>query len=262
LLAAYRRGRAREPFEGSRLSRRSDLVKHRVQSGNLRLVDISPDHVRAALFYVIAFIVSVAVHEFGHAFVADRLGDRIPRLQGRLTLSPLAHIDPIGTLAVPILGALAGLPLFAWGKPVQTNPANYTRRLSMRTGSMLVAAAGPFMNLVLAFVGSVVIVVLTKAGVLPHKLQIALIGYVVLLNISLMIFNMIPLGPLDGAAVLAGLLPPSMERINELNRKYGMLVLLFLFLSPSMGLPGLAFILRPVYALVGAWMGVFGLGVA
>jgi Zn-dependent protease len=111
-------------------------------------------------------------------------------------------------------------------------------------------------------VGSVVIVVLTKAGVLPHKLQIALIGYVVLLNISLMIFNMIPLGPLDGAAVLAGLLPPSMERINELNRKYGMLVLLFLFLSPSMGLPGLAFILRPVYALVGAWMGVFGLGVA
>src|SRR5678815_2006434 len=131
------------------------------QSGNLRPVDISADQVRAALFYVLAFVVSVSVHEFGHAFVADRLGDRIPRLQGRLTLSPLAHIDPVGTLAVPLLGALvAGLPLFAWGKPVQTNPANYTRRLSPRTGSMLVAAAGPFMNLVLAVVASIAIVCL------------------------------------------------------------------------------------------------------
>jgi Zn-dependent protease len=92
-------------------------------------VDISADHVRAALFYVIAFVVSVSIHEFGHAFIADRLGDRIPRLQGRLTLSPLAHIDPLGTLAVPLLGAMMGLPLFAWGKPVQTNPGNYTRRL-------------------------------------------------------------------------------------------------------------------------------------
>ena len=110
-------------------------MKHRGQSGNLRLVDITPDRVRAALFYVIAFIVSVAVHEFGHAFVADRLGDRIPRLQGRLTLSPLAHIDPIGTLAVPLLGVLVGLPLFAWGKPVQTNPGNYTARFSRRTAS-------------------------------------------------------------------------------------------------------------------------------
>ena len=128
-------------------------------------VDISADQVRVALFYVIAFVVSVSVHEFGHAFVADRLGDRIPRLQGRLTLSPIAHIDPVGTLAVPLLGALvAGLPLFAWGKPVQTNPANYTRRFSTRTGSMLVAAAGPFMNLVLAVVGSIVIVMLGTGG--------------------------------------------------------------------------------------------------
>ncbi|HXU00193.1 MAG TPA: site-2 protease family protein [Polyangia bacterium] len=225
-------------------------------------MDITPDHVRAALFYVIAFVISVAVHEFGHAFVADRLGDRIPRLQGRLTLSPMAHIDPIGTLAVPLLGVLAGLPLFAWGKPVQTNPANYTRRFSMRTGSMLVAAAGPFMNLVLALVGSIAIVVLTKAGVLSPKLQLALFGYIVLLNIALMFFNLLPLGPLDGAAVLAGLLPPSLERINELNRKYGMLVLLLLFLSPSMGLPGLSFVMRPVGALVSFWMRVMGLGVA
>jgi Zn-dependent protease len=226
-------------------------------------VDISADQVRVALFYVLAFVVSVSVHEFGHAFVADRLGDRIPRLQGRLTLSPIAHIDPIGTLAVPLLGALvAGLPLFAWGKPVQTNPANYTRRFSPRTGSMLVAAAGPFMNLVAAVVSSLVIVALTHAGVLSPALQKALIGYIVVLNLVLLFFNLIPLGPLDGAAVLAGLLPPSMQRIGELNRKYGMLILLLLFLSPSMGLPGLGLIMAPVYKLIGAWVRLLGVGAA
>jgi Zn-dependent protease len=212
-------------------------------------VDISADQVRVALFAVFAFVVSVSIHEFGHAFVADRLGDRIPRLQGRLTLSPLAHVDPIGTLAIPLLAALSpGLPLIAWGKPVQTNPANYTKRFSMTTGHMLVAAAGPFMNLVLAVIVSIVIVALGKAGVLSPILQEGLIRYLLLLNIVLLFFNLIPLGPLDGAAVLAGLLPPSMSRIAELNRKYGMLVLLVLFFTPGLGL-----MMRPVYHLAAIW---------
>jgi Zn-dependent protease len=207
--------------------------------------------VRVALFSVIAFVVSVSVHEFGHAFVADRLGDRIPRLQGRLTLSPIAHVDPIGTLAIPLVGALMpGLPLIAWGKPVQTNPANYTKRLPMKTGSMLVAAAGPFMNLVLAVIVSLVIVVLGKAGVLSPVVQDAMIRYLLLINIVLLFFNLIPLGPLDGAAVLAGLLPPSMQRFVELNRKYGMLVLLVLFFTPGLGL-----LMTPVYRLTAAWVG-------
>jgi Zn-dependent protease len=218
-------------------------------------VDISADHVRIAVFAVIAFVISVSVHEFGHAFVADRLGDRIPRLQGRLTLSPLAHVDLIGTLAVPLFGALAGLPLIAWGKPVQTNPANYTRRFSMRKGHMLVAAAGPFMNLVLAVLISVVIVALGKAGLLSPVIAQWMISYLVFLNIVLLFFNLIPLGPLDGSAVLEGLLPPSMQRISDLNRKYGMLVLLALFFSPSIGLPGLGLLMQPVYLLAGAWVG-------
>jgi Zn-dependent protease len=132
----------------------------------------------------------------------------------------------------------------------------------MRTGSMLVAAAGPFMNLVLAVVGSAVIVLLTRAGVLAPALQRALIGYVVVLNFVLLFFNLIPLGPLDGATVLAGLLPPSMQRIAELNRKYGMLILLVLFLSPSMGLPGLGIIMTPAYAVIGGWLRLIGLGAA
>ena len=225
-------------------------MKRRRLSGNLAAVDISADQVRTALFAVIAFVVSVSIHEFGHAFVADRLGDRIPRLQGRLTLSPLAHIDPIGTLAMPLFGVLSGLPLIAWGKPVQTTPANYTKRFSTTTGHMLVAAAGPFMNLVLAVIVSVVIVVLGKAGVLPPVVRDGMIQYFLVLNIVLMFFNLIPLGPLDGAAVLDGLLPRSLSRLGELNRKYGMLVLMVLFFSP-----GLRFVMQPVYRLAAVWIG-------
>jgi Zn-dependent protease len=219
-------------------------------------VDISADHVRIALFYLIAFVISVCFHEFGHAFMADRLGDRIPRLQGRLTLSPMAHVDPIGTLAIPLFGALSGFPLLAWGKPVQTNPANYrTSRFSMMTGHMLVAAAGPFMNLVIAVLTTIVMVALGKAGVLSPAVEDWMIRYLLVLNIVLLFFNLIPIGPLDGAAVLEGLLPRSAYRFVELNRKYGMLVLLLLFFAPSIGFPGLNFIMSPVFRLAGAWAG-------
>ena len=223
-------------------------------------MEITADHVRVALFYVAAFVVSTAVHEFGHAFVADRLGDRIPRLQGRLTLSPMAHVDPIGTLAIPLVAVLLptiGFPLLAWGKPVQTNPANYTRRLSRTTGHMLVAAAGPFMNLVLAVLVSIVIVVLGKTHVVSLEVLDGLFRYLVVLNIMLLFFNLIPLGPLDGATVLAGLLPPSMQRISDLNRRYGMLVLLVLFFAHAMPV-----VMRPVGALTSAWVRVIGRMVA
>src|SRR5438477_12754816 len=112
-----------------------------------------PQVILYALIYVIALVLSVTVHEFGHAWVADRLGDRLPRSQGRVTLNPLAHIDPIGTILMPLLIVFApGAPLLGWGRPVQTNPAAYTRRLRMKHGDMLVSAAGPAMNLILAFV--------------------------------------------------------------------------------------------------------------
>ena len=179
-------------------------------------MDISADQVRVALLSLIAFIVSVSVHEYGHALVADKLGDRVPRLQGRLTLSPAAHIDPLGTLLLPLIaGLMPGYPLIAWGKPVQTNPANYTRRFSTRTGSMLVSAAGPAMNLLLAILGSIVFVALGKAGVLTVPVAQALVRYVLAINLALMFFNLIPLGPLDGAAVLAGILPNRPSRSSK-----------------------------------------------
>ena len=119
-------------------------------------MDIQPNDALLIARGLIVLVISIAVHEFGHAWVADRLGDDTPARQGRVTLNPVAHADPIGTLLMP-LGAMlwaasahqfigAG---FGWGKPVQSQPRNYTRKLRMATGQALVAIAGPLMNVLL-----------------------------------------------------------------------------------------------------------------
>jgi Zn-dependent protease len=172
-------------------------------------------------------------------------------MQGRLTLSPMSHIDPLGTLLLPLIGAfMPGIPLIAWGKPVQTNPANYTRRIPMKTGHMLVSAAGPAMNLLMALLGSIAFVVLGKAGVLNDAVANALVRYVLLVNLTLMFFNLIPLGPLDGATVLAGILPESAQPIAHAAKTYGMAVLLLLMLTGT-----LKYVMKPAYAVMTAWVG-------
>jgi Zn-dependent protease len=215
-------------------------------------MDISADQVRVALLSLVAFVVAVTVHEFGHAFVADRLGDRVPRLQGRLTLSPMAHIDPLGTIILPLLGAFlpAQVPLLAWGKPVQTNPDNYTTKLSRRTGHMLVSLAGPFMNLVLALLTSVVFVALGKLGLLSPQLAMAMLRYFLALNISLLFFNLLPVPPLDGGAVLAGILPESMQPLIRGIERYGTFVLFLLIATPAMRV-----LMKPAAELTDAWAG-------
>lgn len=215
-------------------------------------MDISPDQVRSALLALAAFVLSVSVHEFGHALVADRLGDRLPRMQGRLTLSPAAHIDLIGTIVMPLLGAfLTGYPLIAWGKPVQTSPRNYTDKLPRKVGRMLVSLAGPAMNLVLALLASIVFVLLGRAGKLSAPVAEAVFRYAIALNLVLMFFNLIPLPPLDGAAVLAGVLPDSVQAVPRTLEKYGSLLFLILFLSGALG-----FVMRPAYHVIAGWGGV------
>ncbi len=213
-------------------------------------MDFPPDQVRSALLALVAFVVSVSVHEFGHALVADRLGDRLPRQQGRLTLSPVAHIDLIGTIVMPLLGALlpGGFPLIAWGKPVQTSPRNYTDKLPRKVGRMLVSLAGPAMNLALALLVSIVFVLLGRAGKLSPGVADILVRYVIALNLILMFFNLIPLPPLDGAAVLAGVLPESAQAVPRALEKYGSLVFFVLFLSGALG-----FLMRPAYVVIGSW---------
>ncbi len=216
-------------------------------------MNIGIDQVQRAILYLIAFILCIAAHEFGHAWVANRLGDPTPRLQGRLTLAPQHHIDPIGTLLMPILMAFTSVPLLAWGRPVQINPAAFTRRFSMSTGRMLVAVAGPAMNLIMAFVVSLIIVIAARLHAPGHLLD-GIFNYLVRLNLSLMIFNLLPIPPLDGGSLLAWLLPRSMHNVVDFLARYGGIILLLLVLSPSLGMPLMNVIGYPIDLITTYWL--------
>ncbi|HEY4186741.1 MAG TPA: site-2 protease family protein [Polyangia bacterium] len=204
---------------------------------------------RRALLSLAAFVLSVTVHEFGHAFVADRLGDRLPRAQGRVTLSPLRHIDLLGTIVIPLLAVfMSGVPFIAWGKPVQTNPSAMTTRLSRSTASLLVSLAGPFMNLVLAIVVSVVFIAAAKTGHLGLVTATAIIRFVVVLNISLMFFNLLPIPPLDGASILRVILPVRFHGALNAMSRWGLVILMLLF-ATGVG----SFLMEPAQLLAGAW---------
>jgi Zn-dependent protease len=193
-------------------------------------MNVSNEQVRQALLSVVAFVLSVSFHEFGHAFVADKLGDGLPRAQGRVTLSPWRHVDPFGTIIIPLLAVLtAGMPFIAWGKPVQTNPAAMTRRFPRSVNNLLVSLAGPTMNLLLAILISVLLIAMAKTGHVSRDLAAAVIKFMVGLNISLMFFNLLPVPPLDGGAILAIVLPARMQGVLPILQRYGILVIIALF---------------------------------
>lgn len=212
-------------------------------------MDVSNEQVRNALLSVVAFVVSVTFHEFGHAFVADRLGDGLPRAQGRVSLSPMRHIDPLGTIVVPLLAALAaGIPFIAWGKPVQTNPSAMTTRFPRSVNNLLVSIAGPLMNLLLAVLVSVVLIGLARTGTLSRELAVTVVRFMVVLNISLMFFNLLPIPPLDGASILGLVLPERARRVLPVLQRYGMIIILVLFATP-IG----AVVMAPAGKLALAW---------
>lgn len=184
-------------------------------------MDLSPAQIRWILIYVFVLLISVALHEFGHAIMADRLGDDTPRRQGRVTLNPLAHADPIGTLALPLVStvvmnlasSLAGAGAwvgggFGWGKPVQWQPHRVTRRVSMSTAKILVAIAGPAMNVVLAVVIAAIHTLLVAQRVVIHGTEISkILQFAVSTNLVLFFFNLLPVPPLDGGHVAQSFTP-------------------------------------------------------
>lgn len=191
-----------------------------------------PQRVRDAIVMLIALILSIAVHEYGHALVADLLGDDTPRRQGRVTLNPLAHADPIGTLLFPLIGFLGGGVLFGWGKPVMVNPVRFTRRWRMATGHMMVAIAGPAMNVLLALLVTALYALLLRTGLLDPASDVAQgVIRLVLLNWVLMFFNLLPVPPLDGGTVLAWLIGDRHPRVIAFLQQYGFMLLLALLLT-------------------------------
>lgn len=182
----------------------------------------------------VTLVIAFTVHEFCHAWTATALGDATPRANGRLTLNPLAHLDPIGSLLLLLVG-------FGWAKPVPVDPYALQRRTP--AGLMLVSAAGPFSNLVLAIVAAIPLQAglasLANLGVAPSWLPTPtqFLGEFIFINLILFFFNLIPLAPLDGEKVLSFFLPPSGQEALLRLRPYGPMILMgVLFLGPRLGL--------------------------
>jgi Zn-dependent protease len=187
------------------------------------------DWLTEKLYFMIPLIISLTVHEFAHAWSAFKLGDSTAADLGRLTLDPSEHIDPIGTLLLPLLG----VP-FGWAKPVPINPLRFRRDVTMRTGLMLTAAAGPISNLVLAVLCGVAIAV--SAAWLPMvDAPMRLLFTGLTLNITLFLLNLLPVPPLDGSRVADRFMPESMRPLWEKVEENSGIVLMVLFVGMSRG---------------------------
>lgn len=185
---------------------------------------------------MVVLLLAISAHEAAHAWMSDKFGDDTARLLGRVTLNPLPHTDPIGTLLIPIVNFVlaaggSGLFLIGWGKPTPVNPLRWRNK---DLANVMVSIAGILANLLIATIAFIIIKIFIVTGwfaLIPSDLQDPvrlLLEFMLIMNISLAVFNLLPFPPLDGSKVLETFLPPSMQPILETLEQYGFLILMVL----------------------------------
>ena len=210
------------------------------------------------IIYMVVLLLAISVHEAGHAWMSYKFGDDTAYLQGRVTLNPVAHTDPIGTLLIPIIsfilgavgGALGSIPLIGWGKPTPVNPRKWS---NYKWGNVMVSIAGVLANLILLIIGIIAAKIMMTQGFQildffgqsQNPLAI-FVGNLMMLNLSLFVFNLLPFPPLDGSKILSTFLPDSAQPVLDMLEQYGFLILMFLIYIGVF-----RFILRPfLYGLL------------
>jgi Zn-dependent protease len=212
--------------------------------------------------WLVPLVIAIVFHEVAHGLVARRLGDPTAAERGRLTLNPIKHIDPFGTVILPLILAVSHAPLFGWAKPV---PVNYARLKQPRRDMVLVALAGPGMNLLLALVGTALLAATVSLSDGAREGAAAIVAAnalnFVLINIFLAVFNLLPVPPFDGGHVVEGLLPPALAQPFRKIGRYSLLVLMILLLVlPALGVNVVGRLVSPIVnALARAFLGIFGL---
>jgi Zn-dependent protease len=192
------------------------------------------------IIYMVVLLLAISAHEAAHAWMSYKFGDDTARLLGRITLNPVAHTDPIGTLLIPIMmfifGAMGGpagsIPLIGWGKPTPVNPLRWRNK---DVANVMVSIAGILANILIATVGFIILKILLKTGAGRALLQDSIaepvglfLSYLLIMNISLAVFNLLPFPPLDGSKVLDTFLPASMRPIMDMLEQYGFIILMIL----------------------------------
>lgn len=204
---------------------------------------LHPNGVIDALLFILILIPSVMLHEVAHGALAFRLGDHTARDAGRLSLNPVRHVDPFGSVLLPGMLALAGQNVFGWAKPVPVNPSRFRRPVE---GMAVTALAGPLTNLAVAFVVGSLGPFREQAGVIVvdrDTLLIRILFGIVVVNAALAVFNMLPIPPLDGSRLLPLVLPPAGRRVYAQVSPYGFLILI-----------ALIFVFDGALAFLGGWI--------
>ncbi len=206
------------------------------------------------VIFMVVLLLAISAHEAAHAWMSHKFGDDTAYMLGRVTLNPISHTDPIGTLLIPIVaflfgavgGALGSIPLIGWGKPTPVNPRNWT---NYKWGNVMVSVAGVLANLILMIIGIVLAKIMMTQGFTVRDFfepstnpLVIFVGDMMLLNLSLAVFNLLPFPPLDGSKILQTFLPESAEPVFTMLEQFGFIILmLFIYV----GLFGL--IIRPFY---------------